>query len=127
LRLEKRGVGHVTIRGGVDGDARTAMKIKFQSDPQCRVIIFQVAAATAMTLTAGDIGILYSCTRKWDHYWQWLKRIHREGQTKPVYILRLISKGTVDRDIVEGLAEKRKFTDFVVDRSQYRNMLKPKF
>jgi SNF2 family DNA or RNA helicase len=127
LRLEKRGVSYVTIKGGVDGDARTAAKIKFQSDPVCRVIIFQVAAATAMTLTAGDIGILYSCTRKWDHYWQWLKRIHREGQTKPVYILRLISKGTVDRDIVEGLAEKRKFTDSVIDRSQYRNMLKPKF
>ncbi len=127
LRLEKRGVDYVTIKGGVDGDARTAAKIKFQSDPGCRVIIFQVAAATAMTLTAGDIGILYSCTRKWDHYWQWLKRIHREGQTKPVYILRLISKGTVDRDIVEGLAEKRKFTDSVVDRSQYRTMLKSKF
>ncbi len=127
LRLEKRGVSYVTIKGGVDGDARTAMKIKFQSDPDCRVIIFQVAAATAMTLTAGDIGILYSCTRKWDHYWQWLKRIHREGQTKPVYILRLISKGTVDREIVEGLAEKRKFTDSVIDRSQYRTMLKPKF
>ena len=88
-RLEKRRVNCRVIRGGVSGDERTEIRRTFQSDEDTRVIIFQISAATAMTLTAADIGILYSSTQKWDDYWQWLKRIHREGQNKPVYILRL--------------------------------------
>lgn len=126
-RLEKRRINYVIIRGGVDADARTEAKRKFQGDPNCKVIIFQVAAATAMTLTAGDIGILYSCTRKWDDYWQWLKRIHREGQTKPVYILRLQVKGTIDRDVYKGLEEKCSYTTSIIDKSEYRQMFKPGF
>jgi SNF2 family DNA or RNA helicase len=126
-RLKKGGVDYVIVKGGVSGEARSEARRRFQTDEKCRIILFQVSAATAMTLTAGDIGILYSCTTKWDDYWQWLKRIHREGQTKPVYIIRLIAKGTVDKDIMRNLEEKRSFTDNLVDKSTYRNMLKPKF
>ncbi|MCU7521960.1 MAG: DEAD/DEAH box helicase [Ignavibacteria bacterium] len=126
-RLKKRGVRYVTVKGGMDGDARTEARKQFQRDSLCRVIIFQVSAATAMTLTAGDIGILYSCTRKWDDYWQWLKRIHRDGQTKPVYILRLVVKGTIDYQVLKDLETKRDFTTAMVDRSKYRDMLRPKF
>lgn len=126
-RLTKRKIGFVTIKGGVDGAQRAEYRRKFQSDPKCRVIIFQVSAATAMTLTAGDIGILYSCTRKFDDYWQWLKRIHRDGQDKPVYILRLLVKGTIDREVINDINQKRQYTTDIVDKSAYRDMLKPKF
>lgn len=133
LRLEKKfaadrsGYKVEVIRGGVSAEERTRIKRDFQSKPGVRVIIFQVSAATAMTLTAADIGILYSCTRKWDDYWQWLKRIHREGQTRPVKIYRLLVRGTVDYDMVKSLKEKRQFTEDIIDKSQYRQMLTPKF
>jgi SNF2 family DNA or RNA helicase len=126
-RLAKAGVKYVTVKGGMSGDARTLARHTFQNDEKCRVIIFQVSAATAMTLTAGDIGILYSCTRKWDDYHQWTKRIHREGQTKPVYILRLAVRGTIDYQVLEDLEVKRAFTDTMIDRSKYRKMLIPKW
>lgn len=115
------------IKGGVSGEDRANIKRKFQSDPNLKAIIFQVGAATAMTLTAGDVGILYSCSRKWDDYWQWLKRIHRDGQTKSVLILRLLVRGTIDYEIVKGLNEKRQFTEDLVDKSKYRDILLPKF
>ena len=125
-RLTKKGIDHVVIKGGVSGEERILFKNRFQNDEKCRVIVFQVAAATAMTLTAGDIGILYSCTTNWSDYFQWLKRIHREGQTKPVYILRLVAKGTVDLDIIRNLETKGAFITDIVDKSKFREMLRLK-
>ena len=121
LRLKKGGIGHVVIMGGVPYQTREDNKTAFNIDKKCRVIIFQVASATAMTLVSGNIGILYSCTHKFDDYWQWLKRIHREGQLKPVYILRLSVKGTVDNIIYKDLEKKGRLTPHIIE--DYR----PKF
>lgn len=125
--LEKEKIGFHIIKGGVDGKERDDYRIDFQNNPACRIIIFQVSSATAMTLTAGDIAILYSCTHKWDDYFQWLKRLHRRGQKKPVYLLRLIAKGTVDREVINSVETKKNLTEQFVDRSSYRVMLTPKF
>lgn len=123
-RLSKLGVNFATIRGGVSGEARSEIRRDFQNGGDTRVIIFQISAATAMTLTAADIGILYSSTQKWDDYWQWLKRIHREGQNKPVYILRLMVRGSVDRAVIQSINEKRAFTDYMVDRQSMKSVIK---
>jgi len=123
-QLTKAGIKHAIIRGGVSADERTRIKREYQDDESLRLIIFQISAATAMTLTAGNIGILYSSTQKWDDYWQWLKRLHREGQTKPVYILRLIVKGSIDRQVVQSIHEKRDFTDCIIDRQSAKRYLK---
>ena len=122
MMLKRKKVDFRTIKGGVSGEDRTEAKRAFQSDKTTRVIIFQVSAATAMTLTAADIGILYSCTSKWDDYWQWLKRIHRIDQKKPVTIFKLIAKGTVDRDIYHKLQDKENFTIEHIEKSKYRNL-----
>jgi SNF2 family DNA or RNA helicase len=122
--LTKAGIKHAIIRGGVSADERTRIKREYQEDSSLRVIIFQISAAMAMTLTAGDIGILYSATQKWDDYWQWIKRLHREGQTKPVYLLRLVVKGSIDRQILANIHEKKNFTDCIVDRQSMKKYLR---
>ena len=122
--LTKKGIHHRTIRGGVSAEERADARRAFQSDKTTRVIIFQVSAATAMTLTAADIGILYSCTAKWDDYWQWLKRIHRVGQDKHVRIFRLVAKGTIDKEIYHKLHEKENFTIEHIEQSKYRSVFK---
>lgn len=123
-RLTKHNIKHSIIRGGVSGDERSDIRRDFQSTDDTRVIIFQVSAATAMTLTAADIGILYSSTQKWDDYWQWLKRIHRDGQDKSVYILRLVVKGSIDNAIMQSINEKKAFTDYMIDRQSIKSMIK---
>jgi SNF2 family DNA or RNA helicase len=127
LRLRKAGIPHVIVKGGMSEAKRTAARHEFQENDNCRIIIFQVAAATAMTLTAADIGILYSTTTKWDHYWQWLKRIHRRTQTKPVVIYTLAVRGTVDYDVLDIVKAKAKMEGDIIDRSKYREWLTPKF
>ena len=122
--LTRRNIKHGIIRGGVSGEERSEIRREFQDSEDTRVIVFQISSATAMTLTRADIGILYSSTQKWDDYWQWLKRIHREGQNKPVYILRLMVKGSIDKRIIDSIHEKKNFTDFLVDRQSVKSMLK---
>jgi SNF2 family DNA or RNA helicase len=80
-----------------------------------------------MTLTAGDVGILYSCTYKWDDYFQWLKRLHRTGQAKPVRIFRLVCKGTIDKKILSVLEQKQDFTDVLIDKRGYKKFLAADF
>ena len=124
MRLRDSNITHEIIRGGVSGDERARIKRDFQSSDEVRVIIFQISAATAMTLTAGNIGILYSSTQKWDDYWQWLKRLHRDGQKQPVYIMRLVVKGSIDKQIVQSIHEKKSFTDCLIDRESIRKYIK---
>jgi SNF2 family DNA or RNA helicase len=120
-------INYRVIRGGVSGEERTQIKRDFQEDPKCKIIIFQISAATSMTLTAGDVGILYSTTYKWDDYFQWLKRLHREGQKKPVRIFRLVCKGTIDKKILGVIEQKQNFTDVLIDRRSYKKLLAPDF
>lgn len=125
--LNTKKIDHRVIRGGVSGEERAQIKRDFQTDPKCRMIIFQISAATSMTLTAGDVGIMYSTTYKWDDYFQWLKRLHREGQAKPVRIYRLVCKGTIDIKILKVLEKKQNFTDVLVDRMTITKTFTPDF
>lgn len=125
--LEVKKIGFRVIKGGVSGEKRAEIKREFQSNKDCKVIVFQISAATSMTLTAGDVGILYSTTYKWDDYFQWLKRLHRAGQTRPVRIFRLIAKGTIDKKIIGIIETKQSFTDVLVDKQSYKKLLAPDF
>ena len=125
--LNVKKIDYRVIKGGVSGEERAQIKRDFQEDPKCKVIIFQISAATSMTLTAGDVGILYSSTYKWDDYFQWLKRLHRTGQTKPVRIFRLVVKGTIDRKIYAVIEQKKNFTDVLIDKRRHKEILAPDF
>lgn len=41
-------------------------------------------------------------------YMQFNARLYRQGQTKPVYIHHIVSKGTVDEKIIKSLSGKER-------------------
>lgn len=125
--LTKKKIKFGIVKGGISSEQRTAIKKNFQNDEEFKVVIFQVSAATSITLTAGNIGILFSCTHKWDDYFQWVKRINRDGQTRPCYILRLVAKGSVDGNVLKAIDDKRSLSEGVMDKSAYRTLLTPNF
>lgn len=104
------------IEGGVSGKRRDELKKQFQ-EHRLDAIVFQVKAANSQTLTEGDIGILYSSNGQWSDYQQWRKRIHREGQTKPVVIYRLVCRGTIDETILKRIAVGKSFTVNIADKN----------
>ena len=56
----------------------------------------------------GNIIVWYGLTWSLELYQQANARLHRQGQTKPVKIYHLISKGTIDEEVVNSLNKKDK-------------------
>lgn len=54
-------------------------------------------------------------------YQQFNARLHRQGQTKPVFIYHIIAKDTVDKLILERLQTKRDVQDILLDALKLRN------
>lgn len=46
-------------------------------------------------------------------------RLHRQGQTKPVRVYRIVSKGTVDESIMRALSSKSKMQDSLLDAMKH--------
>ena len=72
------------------------------------------AGGTGITLTGADTVIFY------DHDWnpandnQAQDRVHRIGQTKPVTVYKLVSKGTIEEKIIERQVKKQTLADVTI-------------
>lgn len=72
-------------------------------------ILLAHPASTAYGLNLQDGGhhaIWYGPTWSLEQYQQANKRLHRQGQTKPVIIHHLIAEGTADEDVIKALESK---------------------
>ncbi len=84
---------------------------KFQEGDAPLFLISLKAGGTGLTLTEADTVILY------DPWWnpaverQAMDRAHRIGQTKPVFVHRLIAEGTVETAIQQMQAKKQALAD----------------
>jgi SNF2 family DNA or RNA helicase len=97
--LESREIRYVELRG--DTRDRATPVTRFQA---CEVPLFLIslkAGGTGLNLTAADAVIHY------DPWWnpaaenQATDRAHRIGQDKPVFVFKLIARGTVEERILE--------------------------
>ena len=59
----------------------------------------------------GNILVWFGNTWSLELYMQFNARLYRQGQTKPVYIHHIISKGTVDEKIIKALSGKKETQD----------------
>jgi superfamily II DNA or RNA helicase len=91
---------------------------RFQSGAVDLFLISLKAGGTGLTLTAADTVILY------DPWWnpaterQAMDRAHRIGQTKPVFVYRLIAEGTVEAAIQDLQKRKQALADALFDEGQ---------
>ncbi len=90
---------------------RTEQIELFQKGEVPLFLISLKAGGTGLTLTEADTVILY------DPWWnpaverQAMDRAHRIGQTKPVFVHRLIAEGTVESAIQQLQAKKQALAD----------------
>ncbi len=103
--LDPLGIGFVEIRGTTK-DRQAPVKA-FQSGEVPLILVSLKAGGTGLNLTAADTVILY------DPWWnpaveaQAIDRAHRIGQTKPVFVHRLIARGTIEEKILSLQDKKR--------------------
>jgi SNF2 family DNA or RNA helicase len=97
--LANRGLANLVMTGAtVD---RQALVRRFQTDPEVKVLIMTLkTGGVGLNLTAADYVFIF------DPWWnrsaetQAIDRVHRIGQTKPVFSYRLIARGTIEERIL---------------------------
>jgi SNF2 family DNA or RNA helicase len=106
-RLERDGVSYQYLDGSTPAATRARRVKAFQSGEGDIFLISLKAGGTGLNLTAADY-VIHT-----DPWWnpavedQASDRAHRIGQTRPVTIYRLITKGTVEERVLDLHARKR--------------------
>ena len=96
--LDRLGVGWVELTGRTK-DRKTPVT-RFQSGEVPLILVSLKAGGTGLNLTAADTVVLY------DPWWnpaieaQAIDRAHRIGQTKPVFVYRMVASGTIEEKIL---------------------------
>jgi SNF2 family DNA or RNA helicase len=120
--LARTGVPHQFLHGGTPVREREAMVRRFQAGPEeggVPVFLLSLkAGGTGLNLTRADHVVHV------DRWWnpavedQATDRAYRIGQTKPVQVHRMITRGTVEERIAELLTRKRALADAVLARGE---------
>jgi len=115
--LEDMKISYAAITGDVVSKTREIIIDNFQRKEDPKVIILQIAVGgLGITLTAADTMIFFSNEFSYANYEQARARVHRIGQRNHVTYIQLVSKCTIDEDIVSALESKKNVADMVVDR-----------
>jgi superfamily II DNA or RNA helicase len=109
--LAVAGIDHEQLRGTTRDRARPVRR--FQQGEVPLILISLKAGGAGVNLTAADTVILY------DPWWnpaveaQAIDRAHRIGQTKPVFVHRLIATGTIEEKILALQERKQGLADML--------------
>jgi len=94
---------------------------RFNKDPEYSIFLLSTrAGGLGINLTAADTCIIYDSDWNPQQDLQAQDRCHRIGQTKPVMIYRLVTANTIDQQIVERAAAKRKLEKMVIHKSKFK-------
>jgi SNF2 family DNA or RNA helicase len=113
--LEARGISYLYLDGQTPEAERVRRVDRFQRGEKELFLISLKAGGTGLNLTAADYVIHL------DPWWnpavedQATDRAHRIGQSRPVTVYRLVSKGTIEESILALHGEKRDLVAGVLD------------
>ena len=119
--LAHAGIPHQLLHGGTPVREREAMVRRFQSDGEDRVPVFLLslkAGGTGLNLTRAEHVIHL------DRWWnpavedQATDRAYRIGQTRPVQVHRMVTRGTIEERVGLLLDRKRALADAVLGRGE---------
>lgn len=94
----------------------TEAKDRFQEDPETKIIMGTIGAmGTGLTLTAGSTVIFLDSPWTMANKEQAEDRAHRIGTCRPVNIITLVTKNTIDERIEEVIEDKKDMAELLVD------------
>lgn len=105
--FDKRGIGHVSIRGDQTATARKKAIEAFDNDPDVKVIVCSLTAAgVGINLQVASNVVLAELSWTDAEQTQAIDRVHRIGQDQPVTAWRIVAAQTIDTRIAELIDSK---------------------
>lgn len=112
------------IDGAMSQPDRHAQIRSFNTDPQAKLFLLSTrAGGQGINLTAADTVILYDSDWNPQQDLQAQDRAHRIGQTRPVIVYRLATKGTVEQTLLEKADSKRRLERLVIQQGKFKSIL----
>jgi SNF2 family DNA or RNA helicase len=108
LAGELRDYGPLEFHGGLSSNDRNRVIEEFRTNPDCHALLLSYGAgAVGLNLQFAQYVFLF------DRWWnpavedQAINRVHRIGQTEPVFVTRFVATRTIEERITEVLDRKR--------------------
>ncbi|KAH8172211.1 lymphocyte-specific helicase [Sarocladium implicatum] len=120
---ELRGWGVCRIDGSVSQDSRREQIARFNKDPDCHIFLLSTrAGGQGINLASADTVILFDSDFNPQQDLQAQDRAHRIGQTRPVIVFRLATKGTVEEVLLDSAGAKRRLEKLVIRKGGFKNL-----
>ncbi|OBT58221.1 hypothetical protein VE04_01763 [Pseudogymnoascus sp. 24MN13] len=111
------------IDGGVAQDDRRQQIKDFNEDPEHRLFLLSTrAGGQGINLASADTVVLFDSDWNPQQDLQAIDRAHRIGQTRPVVVFRLATKGTVEEELLMSADAKRRLEKLVIKKGGFRTM-----
>ncbi len=112
------------IDGAVKQEDRSEQIDAFNSQKDRQLFLLSTrAGGLGINLTAADTVILYDSDWNPQQDLQAQDRAHRIGQTRPVIIYRLATKGTIEQNLLEKADGKRRLEKLVIQKDKFKSLL----
>ena len=105
--LDGLGVGYAVLHGGLPGKERKEVLEKFKTDPACAVFLSTDAGGTGLNLQVADTVVNLELPWNPAVLEQRIARVHRMGQSRPVRVINLVTRGTVEEKVLKTLEAKQ--------------------
>ncbi|KAG7197970.1 hypothetical protein KM043_016202 [Ampulex compressa] len=116
--LAMRDYRYVRLDGDVKIEQRKECIKNFNADSEIFLFLISTrAGGVGLNLAAADTVILYDSDWNPQADIQAMARCHRIGQTRPVVIYRLCTKGTIDEAIIQRAEAKRILEKMVISKN----------
>jgi len=113
--LEKQKVGFAWHTGSVPQIKRRKEIKAFKEDPDCRVFLCTESGGAGLNLQNASVVINVDLPWNPAKLEQRIARAWRKGQERPVTVINLISRGTIEHGMLQTLAVKQGLADGVLD------------
>ncbi|MCU0704920.1 MAG: DEAD/DEAH box helicase [Fimbriiglobus sp.] len=113
--LDKLKVRYALLHGGMSGKDRKAVMEAFNTDPECRVFLSTDAGGVGLNLQVADTVVNLELPWNPAVLEQRIARVHRLGQERPVRVINLVTRGTVEEKVLKTLEQKKGLFDGVFD------------
>lgn len=115
------------IDGSVSADDRADAIESFNTKKTHKLFLLSTrAGGLGINLTSADTVILFDSDWNPQQDLQAQDRAHRIGQTKPVIVYRLATKGTVEQTLLEKADGKRRLEKLVIQKDKFRGIWESK-
>jgi SNF2 family DNA or RNA helicase len=105
--LDRLHIAYATLHGGVPGKDRRGLLERFRDEPSCRVFLSTDAGGTGLNLQAADTVVNLEVPWNPAVLEQRVARVHRMGQHRPVQVLHLVTRDSIEERVLKTLQVKR--------------------